>query len=389
MIAAIYEHGSFVFFIYACISMLLGICGLSDLSPSGFWKGLLTVAFEVSVGAGVTILFIDRFNAHRQRESLKQRLIREAGSRSHDVAISAVEWMDREGWLRGEDGLLKGANLREARLHEARLDGANLEGADLEAAYLGNAKLIETNLNRTNLFRADLKGASLREAKLQEAELSWAGLNHAKLDGAFLQNAKLSHTNMKSADLNKANFETAFMLQAILSDASVVEASFKGANLLHAKLKDAFYLKSASLEGATLCFVDLRGVDLGGCNMESANLQTADLRDAVLDGANLRGANLYGVRLEGISYSFEDITCTGTVHEHPDGPVIERTEHHYPRTEWLGAILPDGTKFCEGMDEAEIRKFVDPTDSRFDEAFEAVMAIRKRFLRLSEYDSNP
>ena len=39
--------------------------------------------------------------------------------------------MDREGWLTGEDGLLKGANLREARLKDARMEGANLEGAEL------------------------------------------------------------------------------------------------------------------------------------------------------------------------------------------------------------------------------------------------------------------
>ncbi len=80
---------------------------------------MIVVTFEILLGAGVTIFFIDRLNTHRAEESLKHRLIREAGSRSLDVAISAVEWMDREGWLTGEDGLLKGADLREARLQEA------------------------------------------------------------------------------------------------------------------------------------------------------------------------------------------------------------------------------------------------------------------------------
>ena len=122
MISNIYKHGSFVFFIYVCLSLLLGLFGLIESSFPDSLKRLFAVAFEVFLGAGVTILFIDRLNAYRNRKDLQRRLIREAGSRSHDVAISAVEWMDREGWLTGEDGLLKGANLREARLKDARMD---------------------------------------------------------------------------------------------------------------------------------------------------------------------------------------------------------------------------------------------------------------------------
>ena len=387
MIATIYEHGSFVFFLYSCVSLLLGLFGLSDLRVPEFWKSFLIIAFEVSVGAGVAVLFIDRFNAHRAQENLKQRLVREAGSRSHDVAISAVEWMDRERWLRGEDGLLKGANLRKARLSEARMDGANLMGTELEAADLRNTTLAGANLTLANLFRADLASAFMRTANLQDAEISWANLSHAHLDSANLRNAKLSQSRLLSTNLNEADFEDAFMLDADFGDASVVGTSFKGANLMHAKLKDAFYLKSACLEGATLCFVDLRGVDLSGCNMEGADFQIADLRDATFDGADLRGANLYGARLEGIRYRFEDFVIKGTKHEYPSGPVIETTEQRFPKTDWLGATLPDGTVFVEGMDFSDIHRFVDPREGRFKESLEAVMTIRNRYPRVREYDS--
>lgn len=381
MIAAIYEHGSFVFFIYVCLSLLLGMFGLSDVAPDGFWKGVLTIAFEVSVGAGVTIVFIDRFNAHRERESLKRRLIREAGSRSHDVAISAFEWMDREGWLRGEDGLLKGANLREARLWDARMDGANLEGADLEAADLRNAKLIEANLNRTNLFRANLEGASLRKANLQEAKLSWANLNQANLDGAHLQNAELSQTDMRSANLNKADFEAAFMLGAELSDAHVVGTSFRGANLLHAKVKEANWPKFANFEDAKLSFIDLRNVDLDSAKMKGANLYCADLRNAKLQGTDLECADLQGAYLQEAQIRYRDIEFTvssSVTMPHDDATTDAIEKEVFIATNFRGAILPDGTLFSDEMENYELMRFVYPMDERFAETLEAIKTIRKK-----------
>ena len=60
--------------------------------------------------------------------------------------------MDREGWLRGEDGLLKGANLREARLQDARLDGANLEELQVQTCVL----IVR---QEQGLFMSNLQGA--------------------------------------------------------------------------------------------------------------------------------------------------------------------------------------------------------------------------------------
>ncbi len=89
------------------------------------------------------------------QESLKHRLIREAGSRSNDIVISALEWLDREGWLTGEYGLLNGADLREARSQDASLDEANLQNAKLSktnsrSAILKEAKFLETNLQNAD-----------------------------------------------------------------------------------------------------------------------------------------------------------------------------------------------------------------------------------------------
>lgn len=253
MIATIYEHGSFVFFIYVCVSCLLGLIGLSDLGVPEFWKGFLIVAFEVSVGAGVTILFIDRFNAHREEENLKQRLIREAGSRSHDIAISAVEWMRREGWLKGNDGLLKGEDLIEANLENSHLGGANLESAELGLA----------NLRGANLWNARLKSARLLQAKLQGAILCMADLRDADLRRAKMKKSDLMQANLGGADLRFANF---------------CKASLKLSNLQRVKLTGA-NLDGARFDGAFMRDVDIIGVNFRGATMPDQTLAYEDGSD--------------------------------------------------------------------------------------------------------------
>ena len=96
-----------------------------------FQLNLSTELLGVVAGTGFSALVIDRIYAYRNWKDLQRRLIREAGSRSHDIAISAVEWMDREGWLRGENGLLKGANLREARLARCEIGRCEFGGGEL------------------------------------------------------------------------------------------------------------------------------------------------------------------------------------------------------------------------------------------------------------------
>lgn len=73
----------------------------------GYDINVWTEALGVAAGAGVTVFMLDRMNTRRERLSLQRRLIREAGSRSNDIAISAVEWLRAEGWLKGTDGLLR------------------------------------------------------------------------------------------------------------------------------------------------------------------------------------------------------------------------------------------------------------------------------------------
>ncbi len=92
---------------------LLGIMN----GPDEYRPNLITEA----LGIGFTVLIIDWIYEQRARRELRRRLKREAGSRANAIAISAVEWIRAEGWLEGDDGLLKGANLINANLLRGRL----------------------------------------------------------------------------------------------------------------------------------------------------------------------------------------------------------------------------------------------------------------------------
>ncbi len=389
--ATIYQHGSFLFFVYVCITSLLCLVGLADTGIPTYLKNLFAVAFEVSLGAGVTLFVIDRLYAYRDREGLKQRLIREAGSRSHDIAISAVEWLAREGWLTGDDGLLKGADLREARLQGARLNGANLEGtnlycADLREAELKRANLANADVFGTNLYRANLQEADLRGTKLDRANLKNAEIKEADLEGASLNTAILRETI-----LGKSILRNTKMANADLHGAWLYETDFQGAELIQARgLKDAEYLKTAKWEDAELCFVALTGVDLTeanmkgvslrgadlrkarleGTNMQGADLSMVDLRDAILTGTNLQGTDLFGALLEGVAIRFEDSPITS----HSGDDAAEGKIYHYPKTDLSGARLPDGSRFKDFVD---FQRFTNKQDPKFEETEKAIKNIRR------------
>ena len=323
--------------------------------------------FTEGMGIVATVFIINRWYAYSERRNLQNRLIREAGSRSHDIAISAVEWMDREGWLCGEDGLLKGADLREARLWDVRMDGANLEGANLE-----NADLRGANLNDANMRNVDLSGADLRcRAKLRDADLSDSKLSRVNLEKANLQKTNLNRADLSDADLKGANLvnstlNDAMMLEANLETSNLYNADLKGANLMYANLKTARWLNSANLQGADLSLVDLEGVDLCDMDLSGARIQCVDLRDAKLFGTNLQGADLRGTYLEGAALLPKIVEPHGmNLHD---------------------SILPDGKKFTEGMGWEDIERYIDRDHPEFEATLERINSHPARLRHQNEHN---
>jgi hypothetical protein len=171
------------------------------------WTELLSVI--------ATILVLDRLNERRARQKYKQDLIRQAGSVANSVAVDAVEQLNKEGWLIGAEGVLKGLDLHGANLANARLESANLENINLRTANLSHAQLRAANLQQANLgfanlehghlWFANLQEAHLRYANLQQASLNDANLQQANLRDASLQQANLQYTNLQKADLREAD----------------------------------------------------------------------------------------------------------------------------------------------------------------------------------------
>ncbi len=332
--------------------------------------------FTEGMGIVATVFMINRWYSHRERESLKRRLIREAGSRSHDIAISAVEWMEREGWLRGEDGLLKGANLREARLQDARMDGANLEEAILEHAVLCNATLNDSNLRGTNLTFAKIHNAKLIKAELQNAKCHGVEMPDARLGGTCLEDADLSYSCLEGASLRGACLHGADLHSAKLKGAVLWDVDFCNANLMFSELREAEYHNKANWEGAKLFKPDLKSVDFSETNMKDTVLEYADLRSANLEGTNLEGANLYGALMGRVRFNRIDMPVQIFAGEPPVREGVGTT-YPNPKTNWLGAVLPDGTTFTENMDYRAIERFVEPRHPDFPKTLEQVLLIRK------------
>ncbi len=184
----------------------------------------------------------EREEANRLRDernavlARQRQLIDDAASNVNDVAKNAVYQMQRKGWLEGETGLLKGADLYAANLQGADLDRANLQAAKLTLGNLQATKLSLVNLQAASLYTANLQdavliatnlqGVNLRDAKLQAACLSGANLQGADMLRANLQGTDLSTANLQGADLTRANLRGADLFLANLQDARLIAAEF-------------------------------------------------------------------------------------------------------------------------------------------------------------------
>lgn len=174
---------------------------ITDLSA------LLIGLVPEAIGIGFTVFFLDKIYQRREIENLKKRLVREAGSRSNATAIVATEWMESEGWLIGNDGLLKNAKLYDANLKNAWLPNINLSGAILLRANLDNAKLHNTNLQNVVAYNAILSDVILQDANLENASFSGASLKRAKLQRTNLRGAHFMGADLTGASLKNAEFD--------------------------------------------------------------------------------------------------------------------------------------------------------------------------------------
>ena len=245
-IRAIHREYNFFYWLLRVAAIVLVALWIGALRYHGREdRGYEMNLFTEALGIGITVLIFDQVRIYRDRESRKQRLLREVSHGTNDVAIRAVIELEHEGWLKGENGLLKGKNLDDVNLAGAQMKNANLEGASLRDADLRDANLYGASLKDATLYHADMSGANLENADLR-ADMAHAKLRDASLIGADLTSANLSRVDMTQAELMDAN------LQKSLLDHTILHGAF---------------MMGANLSQAHLYVPDFRGAYMGGVQM--------------------------------------------------------------------------------------------------------------------------
>lgn len=187
----------------------------------GYEMNIFTEMLGVAVSILVTVLVINVAYERRDKERLRGRLKREAGSRANAIAIAAVEWIRAEGWLEGEDGLLKGEDLSNANLEGANLSGANLNGTILVRANLKGCDLTKALMVSSRMYGAQLTNAKLQGANLTGSDLRCADLRHAKMKGRHLSEEQAKGTDLVAPGPGQTNLSGADLWGALLEGAKL------------------------------------------------------------------------------------------------------------------------------------------------------------------------
>ena len=177
--------------------------GRDNISPTDAYSlNIHTEVFGVALGVIITVFVIDVLNrrrdAERRQQDLIDRLLREVKSPDHGTAIDALDQLRENGWLCGENGLLKGLDLQGVKWMKAKLNKANLKETNLQGACLKGANLQFANMEGTMLWFADLSHAYLEHTDLERAELM-----ATKLLGTNLRNANLRNAEVILCQLDK------------------------------------------------------------------------------------------------------------------------------------------------------------------------------------------
>ncbi|MEM9952691.1 MAG: pentapeptide repeat-containing protein [Chloroflexota bacterium] len=318
---------------------LLGVFLFGTNTPIYSEENLLSYVTNLwteGVSIAITVLVIDSLRRQgeraqekieREEENIK-RLLLNAKSSINVVAKQAIFEINELGLLKGDDGLLIGADLTGANLEGANLAEANLKGATLQHVNLRGADLAGANLSSANFYEADLShanlqgvkghGVSISSATVNEANLSYGDFSdsflnfssykgitaietkftNARLFLAKMQNADCSKADFTNARLNGADFTHADLSYVQFNHTSANEVVLTGANLygstfeettLHkATANDAdfdnvsgmFYATKTNFSGSSFFRSDLKN-----CWMQSANLSNTSFKDAKLDNA--------------------------------------------------------------------------------------------------------
>ena len=236
-------------FIVVLIAFVVLGPSLFGFDDSDYGTNVYTEMFGVILSVFISVVIVGGWTELRLTRQLKERLKREARSRSRDIAISAIESLCDKRWVYGEKSLLRSMDLSDVNLHNVVMPNANLTWVNFTRTNLSDATMLRANLQHTILRGADLSGAKLSGAKLQGAFMDFAILKGAFLERAELQGNNLLLSKLQDSDLRGACLEETRMWATNLEGANMRAANLKRADLRGAYLKGAMLPNKENLEG--------------------------------------------------------------------------------------------------------------------------------------------
>jgi hypothetical protein len=181
------------------LSFVVGIVGYGTINGEfrlyDFLRDYYTNISTELGSVAIAVLIIDSLNDRRQRESEKERLIRQMRSGENGIALQAVEELRAIGAVK--DGSLRKQNL----------ESANLENVRLGRADMREARMDFCNMSKGHFYFADLHGADMSGVNLQEAVMTGANLRNVDLVAAHLEGALMSEVDLTHAKLEKAKMD--------------------------------------------------------------------------------------------------------------------------------------------------------------------------------------
>jgi len=161
----------------------------------------------------------------------------------------------RCGWVVFEQCTLRDASFENARLDNATFLACKASRTRMRQAQLGRLRV----LKGTDLRHADLDHAQLDHASLQDSNLAHVTLREAHMDNALIKNCDLTGSNAWRLVARSANF----------TGSHLVQASWRGANLMHTRWSEAV-LQDVDMVGVNLHAADTRRVKAQGVQLKQA-----------------------------------------------------------------------------------------------------------------------
>lgn len=303
--------------------VILGVWIGSLIFTDGYRSNIYTELLSIIA----TVLVLDRINQWRHKQNLKARLWNEIHSPASQTAVTALEWLRRENWLR-----------------ESTFESANLERVSWNGAFIGHLSFRNANLRNSHL--TGVTNAPILDAEQGSQKYNFVDFQGAKMESAKLDNCILASCNFGDAKLWDSSFEGANLEHSFFTDVMAVNANFRHTSLENANMTNSHF---------TDC--NFRNCNAEGTNFSGSSLDHVNMKNSILIGAIFKQATLRHANLSGADLTYANLENVNWFNANGGSPTI----------------LPDGVEWTKDTD---MEKFTNSEHPDFNSTLEKINTIR-------------